>query len=302
MATPTTTAARTRTVGELIESIWAASALVTSIGAPALAADDAAAPVLARFGLVEWVDGGWVPSELLRAEIPPERTDVVRERLGSALGQAAGIAAVGTGQGWDSYSDEVFLSQGRLSAAVTRRGLSSTSIRSAPNLAEVLDGCRVFLNVGVGVAGAACAICDVLPHARVIGLDVNPRALALARELVAARGLTDRVELRLQGVEELQDVGVASLAQIPPQFIPRPAFVEGVTRLFRALEPGGLLIIDVLSDAVDDAIDRWQAHNAGGTPITLAECAEIVMEAGFEEPKLPPELPAGAAVAYCRRP
>ena len=298
----TTTAGRITTVDGLIESIWAASALTTAIGAPALAAEDPAASLLARFGLVERTDMSWVPSELFREEIPQERREVVRERLVSALGQAAGVAAFGSGRGWDSYSDEVLLSQGRLSAAVTSRALSSGLIRSVPELAAAFDRCGVFLNVGVGVAGAACAICEALPEARVIGLDVNPRALSLAREVAAAKGLSDRIELRLQGVEELQDVGVASLAQIPPQFIPRSALIDGVTRLFRALEPGGLLILDVLSDGVDDAIDRWQAYNAGGTAMTLAECAEIVTAAGFEEPKLPPNLPAGATVAYCRRP
>lgn len=74
--------------------------------------------------------------------------------------------------------------------------------------------------------------------------------------------------------------------------------IEGVGRLFRALTPGGILFLDVASDGVDGTIDRWQAHNAGGSAMTLAECAQIVRAAGFEQPQTPP----GAPIAYCRRP
>jgi hypothetical protein len=154
------------------------------------------------------------------------------------------------------------------------------------------------------VAGGACSIGEALPAARIIGLDVNPRPLGLARERVAAKGLADRIELRLPGVEELQDIRVASLAHVSPPFVPRPALVEGAGRLFRALKPGGMLMLSgICGDGADGTVGRWPAYNAGGTPLTLAECAAMVTATGFEEPKTPPDLPPGAPVlAYCRRP
>ena len=296
----TTTAGRTTTVGELIDSIWVASALATALGEPELPDEDPAVEMLALAGLVERNDTGWVPTESLRAEVPPERIDVARERLASVLGQAATIAALGPGRSWDSYGDEVLLAQGRLSAAVSRAFASMLS--SMPDLAAVVEHCQVIIDAGVGVAGAACTICETLPDARVIGLDVNPRALGLARKLAAAKGLSDRIELRLQGVEELQDVGVASVGHIPPQFIPRPAVIEGIGRMFRALRPGGILLLDVSGQDAEATVDRWQAYNAGGSAMTLTECAEVVTAAGFEQPKTPPNLPPGAPLAYCRRP
>ncbi len=157
----------------------------------------------------------------------------------------------------------------------------------------------------LGVAAGACSICEALPGTRVIGPDVNPRALALARQLVTAKNLSGRIELRLQGVEELQDFSVASLAHISPPFIPRPALTEGIARLFRALRPGGMLTLSGLSsDGADGAIDRWQAYNAGGSAVTLAECTTLVTTAGFEKPKTPPNVPPGTTpmVALARRP
>ncbi len=298
----TTTDTRTTAAAGLIDSIWAASALVTALGRPALTEEDPAAGVLARAGMVERRDSGWVPAALLGTEAAPEQITMLRERLISTLGQAATIAARGPGCGWESYSDEMLMAQGAVSAVAGR--LFKAMLGSIPGLAAALDACPVIIDVGVGVAAGACSICEAVPGTRVIGLDINARALGLARPLVTAKGLSDRIELRLQGVEELQDVGVASLAHISPPFIPRPALTEGITRLFRALRPGGMLILSGISSAdAAGAIDRWQAYNAGGSAVTLAECTALVTAAGFEKPTMPPNLPPGGPLgALSRRP
>lgn len=298
----TTTDTRTTTAAELIDSIWAASALVTALDPSGLPDEDPAAGVLARAGLVEQRDTGWVPTQLLGAEAASEGSAMLRERLISALGQAATIAARGPGCGWDSYSDEVLMAQGRVSAAAGQ--ILKAMLGSIPEVAAALDACPVIIDAGVGVAAGACSVCEGVPGTRVIGLDVNPRALGLARQLVTAKGLSDRIELRLQGVEDLQDVGVASLAHISTRFIPRPALTEGIARLFGALRPGGMLILGgISSDGNDGAIDRWQAYNAGGSSLSLAECSALVTAAGFEKPNTPPNLPPeGPIVALARRP
>jgi SAM-dependent methyltransferase len=298
----TTTDPPAATAAGLINSIWAASALVSALGRPALGEDDPAVGVLALAGLVERRDAEWVPSTALSAEVPSERTAMMRERLISTLGQAAAIAAHGPGCGWDGYSDEVLIAQGRFSAVAGR--IFKTLLASIPELAAALDACPVIIDVGVGVAAGACSVCEALPGVRVIGLDVNPRALGLARQLVEAKALSDRIELRLQAVEDLRDNGVASLVHISPPFFPRPALAEGIARLFQALRPGGRLILSgIARDGTSGAIDRWQAHNAGGSAVTLADCAALVEAAGFETPMPPPNLPPGMpTAALARRP
>jgi len=238
----------------------------------------------------------------LQAEASPERLTTLRQRMITVLGQAASIAARGPGRGWDGYNDDVLLAQGQAST-VAGPGFKAL-LASIPEAAAAFDECRVIIDVGVGVAAGICSICEAVPATRLIGLDVNARALGLARKLVAAKGFGHRIELRLQGVHELVEVGVASLAHIPPPFIPRPALTEGIPRLFRALRPGGFLILSgIANEGASGAIDRWRAYNAGGHAVTRIECAALVTAAGFEEPKTHPNLPPGApAVVVCRRP
>lgn len=58
----------------------------------------------------------------------------------------------------------------------------------------------------------ACAFCQAMPGARVVGIDPLPRAIELAAATVARRGLGGRVQLRCQGVEELIDEEAFGLA------------------------------------------------------------------------------------------
>ena len=58
-------------------------------------------------------------------------------------------------------------------------------IRSVPELTAAFRQRGVFLDIGVGVAAIACAFCEAVPGARVIGLDVHAPALALARQAIA---------------------------------------------------------------------------------------------------------------------
>jgi methylase of polypeptide subunit release factors len=73
-------------------------------------------------------------------------------------------------------------------------------------LAEALarPGARM-LDVGTGVAAMAVAYAELFPELTVVGLDVLPRALALAAATVAASGVADRVVLREQDVTTLDD-------------------------------------------------------------------------------------------------
>lgn len=287
-------------VERLTDAIWTASALVSALGKQVLDPEDLAAEVLAQAALVERTETGWEPTAALSQEIPAERAELVRQRLISALGCSATIAAHGPDGDWDRYSDDVLLAQGRLSAAAAGNFVGRF-VQSDPELGNAFAAGGVVIDVGVGVAAAACSICDALPGARVIGIDINARALALAQQVVAANGLGERVELRLQGVEALRDSGVASLAHLPVPFIPRKVLGDGLARLHAALNPGGVLVLSgIAKPGPDGAIGGWQTYNAGGTTATLAECDELVRAAGFESIKAWPMPPGVPQVGFCR--
>lgn len=275
-------------VGQLLEGAWTASALARLLERgvdETLPAADASVPLLSRAGLLEPHEDGFVlrDRDLVRGVEP-----VVLATIRSVLGQAHDIAK-GTAS-WSEQSDEVLLAQGMASAA-GGRGFAQM-IGVLPGLAEAFEHDGVVLDVGVGVAGLACAFCEAVPHARVIGIDVLPRALALARQLVEEKGLADRVDLRQVGIEEFDETAVADFAHMSPVFIPPTVLAEGLKRLRAALKTGGWLALSgIVGDG--DGVTRWMAYQAGGSALTDAEATSLAAAAGFAAPIVPP-LPPGA--------
>jgi precorrin-6B methylase 2 len=178
-----------------------------------------------------------------------------------------------------------------MASAAGGRGFAEM-IHVLPGLAEAFEHDGVLLDVGVGVAGLACAFCEAVPGSRVIGLDVLPRALTLARRIVAEKGLDSRVDLRQLGIEEFHEEAVADLAHMSPVFIPPAVLPEGLNRIRAALKTGGWLALSgIVLD--DDTVTRWMAHQAGGSALTDAEATRLTGAAGFAAPVVAP-LPPGA--------
>jgi threonine dehydrogenase-like Zn-dependent dehydrogenase len=82
-------------------------------------------------------------------------------------------------------------------AAITEHLLAQAEVY-APEAAELLD--RIGVPEGAEVLGVGCGALGILhllgervgPAGRVVGLDIEPRLLALARELTTERGLAWR--------------------------------------------------------------------------------------------------------------
>jgi len=209
------------------------------------------------------------------------------------------------GGSWDQLSDDALLAQGRASAqgaeAFLRIGLPAM-----PGLAEALGtaGARM-LDVGVGVGALAVAYAQALPQVTVVGLDVLPRALELARRTVAASDVADRVELREQSVAELPDVDSFDLAWLPAPFIPPDALRAGVPAVARALRPGGWVMIGhgkFSGDALDDALTRFKTVIFGGTALDGPAAVELLTTAGLAGAMTMPTPPGAPAVTIARKP
>ena len=292
-----------RRVSSLIDGAWAAAALAAlgRSGAlvpggvqPRTAAERAAADVLAAAGLGD-----------LSSLASPELVTTAVEGTVSSIRQL--FAAVdGSGvDGWAAQDDETLLAQGK-SSAMGGTMLARMAVPALEGLAARFDGDGgVFLDVGVGVGEMSAAFCEALPGSRAVGLDVMPRVLELARRTIAERGLTDRVELRLTGVQDVLDEGIADLAWLPAPFIPEDVFDGALVALHRALRPGGWLVVGCGrldgDDALAVAVTRWKTVLAGGTPLPRAEVDRRLAAAGFDAPIELPSMPTGPALYAARR-
>lgn len=295
-------------VGELTSSAWVLSALATVLGRgidSPFPRDDPAARVLVSYDFFEETDDGLVPTPAF-AQALGERARPFADGIRSTLGQAATAAFRAAGEaGWGAFGDEILLAQGRASAM----GGRLTAMFAIPSLAGLAERFAspeggAFLDVGVGVAEMACALCEAVPNSRVVGLDPLPKAIELATQTVAAHGLGDRIELRGYGVEQLEDDAAFDLAWMPLPFIPPPVVADGLGRVWRALKPGGWLLLPgaTMEPGASGEIARWQVHLSGGTLVSDEERVRMVEDAGFDPP-VPVHSPPGAPpLVAVRRP
>jgi len=283
-------------VRELTDAVWVLSAMapVLSSGVEGpFSMDDPAARVLADYGFLEATGSGLVPRPGC-AEAFGGRARALADGIRSSLGQAATAAFRDAHDGdWGAFADEILVAQGRASAM----GGQGTAVFVVPvldGLAERFADGGVLLDVGVGVAEMACAFCQAVPGARVVGIDPLPRAIKLAGASVASRGLAKRVLLRCQGVEELEDEEAFDLAWLPLPFISPAAVRKGLPRVLRALRPGGWLLLPAaaIEPGASGEIARWQVHVFGGTLLSDHERTELLGAAGFESP-IPLSTPPG---------
>ncbi len=134
--------------------------------------------------------------------------------------------------GW-SYTDaELLESQGQTSAAFAAL-FRETVVPALDGLGGRLERPdATFLDVGVGVAGLTVAMCQLWPTLRAVGIDSWDPALVLARRNVSAAGLADRIELRHQLVEDLDEIDAYDLV-----FLPGPFLAASSSRVRRRSRP-----------------------------------------------------------------
>jgi hypothetical protein len=194
---------------------------------------------------------------------------------------------------WASQDDDALLAQGRASA----QGVAAFKMFGLPaleGLKALFDGASPqMLDVGVGVAAMAVEYCRTFPTLRVVGLDVLPRALELARRLVDEAGLADRIELRNLDVASLDDDSAYALAWLPAPFVPRRALNAGLPRIVKALVPGGWLMIPH---------GKFQTTVYGGTALDDEEAEALLRGVGLEQVVTFPTPEGAPAITVGRRP
>jgi SAM-dependent methyltransferase len=186
--------------------------------------------------------------------------------------------------GW-SYEDETILQmQGQLSRLIVRAIVAAAAGR--PSLSAILKDRARFLDVGTGVGLLAIEAAKAWPDLHVVGIDPWQPALSLAEQNVRGSGLSDRIELRRQKIEELHDQNAFELAWLPGPFLSSPLLPNALRHVQRALTPGGWVIFGMPPAAVTElgkALAALRAVRNGGHPWTETEAENQLREAGFDE-------------------
>ena len=185
--------------------------------------------------------------------------------------------------GW-TYEDPVILeSQGQVSRLIVRNIGKVAAER--PEIGFTLRKPGTFLDIGTGVGWLAIEAARVWPALRVVGIDPWEPALSLAHKNLAGSGVEERVELRLQSLEQLDDDAVFTLAWLPGPFIAAETLVVALQRIYRALVPGGWLVFGLYappSSALGEALTNLRVVRSGGHPWTTKQAMEQLHALGFE--------------------
>lgn len=156
---------------------------------------------------------------------------------------AAGAVAI---EGWTHTDQAIIEAQGVMTRMWARKAIPK--LRFLPGLTGRLSTPgAALLDVGAGAAGLSIALCDAFPHLSAVALEPAPQPAAIGEHQIAAAGLSNRITLRQQRVEHLDDAAAFDLAFLPQMFLPDAIMPETARRVFRALRPGGWLLVAVLA-------------------------------------------------------
>jgi SAM-dependent methyltransferase len=188
--------------------------------------------------------------------------------------------------GWADTDETLLQSLGQSSGAIAQ-AFAIVGQRD-PLLGEALhrpDG--VFVDVGTGTGWLAIAVARTFPNLRVVGIDILPQSLDLARRNVEQVGLTDRVELRLLDAADLEPQS-ADVIWLAMPFLPYDA-VDGILRgAAGALRPGGWLLPGTFpgpGPSLGERLMALRTLRSGGHPWTADELCERLRAVGLQDPR-----------------
>lgn len=290
-------------------AIWSASALsacaesglLARLGQPATTGELALAlslppalvqsllDALAAFGFVTWEDGRVQASPALMPFTSSEGTETFKAALRAPLLQSEDFRRkIKTGtmhlDGWSHTDDAIIEAQGSLTRHWTTRALPK--LKFLPGLVPRLEASgAALLDVGAGAAGLSIALCRQFPHLSAVALEPAPHPAAIGERHVRQAGLGDRIAIRQERVEDLQADKAFDLAFLPQMFLPDAIVGEAVQRVFRALKPGGWLLVAVLShegSGTASAVNRLKNLLWGGNTRDVAHIKPLLESAGFD--------------------
>jgi precorrin-6B methylase 2 len=266
------------TVEELSRALSMPPALVRSL-----------VDVLEGFGLVTWSQDRVQAAAALLPFTSPEGAVAFRAALRAPLLQTEDFRRrLGEGaltlDGWTHTDEAVIEAQGALTRLWTEAALAK--LKFLPGLVARLESRgAALLDVGAGAAGLSIALCRAFPHLSAVALEPAPHPAAIGERHVQEAGLAQRIAIRRERIEHLDAEEAFDLAFLPQMFLPDAIMAETMQRSFRALRPGGWLLVAALAHEGHDvasAVNRLKNLLWGGNTRTMTGLKRRLAAAGFD--------------------
>lgn len=244
----------------------------------------------------------------IRAELdaipPQELAPMLNELRTWSLLNAKLFYAASRGPGWNHAEPEILQTMGANThnLAMALKRMIAPALDGLAGRLESRDA--AFLDIGTGVASLAIEVARAFPAMRVVGVEPWTPSMALARENVAKAGLTQRIELRHVGGEQLTDESVFDLAWVPAPFIPEAVVPALVARVHAALRPGGWMLFAVAKGSADplaDSLMRLRVRTFGGGQWTAEKTEALLRETGYADIRTLPTPPGAVAALVAAR-
>ncbi len=237
------------------------------------------------------------------ARLGPQKAAGLAAQAAAPVHQVAAFIR-GQGQMWATQSDEALMAQGHASAQ-SAAAFATLGVPMMAGLKEAFELGARMLDVGTGVAAMAVAYAELFPRLTVVGIDVLPRVLALARQTVEKSAVSDRVILREQDVSSLDEVETYALVWLPAPFLPEPALRAGIVRAVVALQAGGWVMLGhgkYGGTDLSDAVGRFKTIAYGGTALDEGQAQQMLGSAGLVEVTTIPTPHGAPAITLGRKP
>lgn len=187
------------------------------------------------------------------------------------------------------------------------RDLYALVYDALPDFRDRLDDGGPLLDVGSGVGGALLTTLALFPELRAVGVEMVPEVAAETRVRAEEAGVADRVEIRAVDARAITDESAFTVCYWAQGFFPAATRGDVLKVIFRALRPGGLLLmqetfpptaeqtVSTIRGRLDQLVRHRQNIASGLSAKDLITEAET---AGFREPRVV-DSPAGRLVAVC---
>lgn len=186
-------------------------------------------------------------------------------------------------EGWTHADESIIEAQGALTRLWTAKALPK--LKFLPGLVGSLDRPGAsLLDVGAGAAGLSITLCQAYPHLTAIALEPAEHPAQVGERHVRQAGLDNRIVLRRQRVEHMEDEEAFDLAFLPQMFLPDSVIAEAARRIFRSLRPGGWLLVAMLADEgqnITSSVNRLKNLLWGGNARNLQHMKPHFVAAGF---------------------